>query len=186
MKKNYLIVLISLVLMGCASQSNSSIVQKFVNSYNEKDSIHTFGLLHKEFTELWENEIVIKSKLDYTDNYSWGKVMNDKEYIEIVNVEQNKVKTISTYYSDRDKLLEVSPYKSKRIYEIKNKKIYKITGLKYDGYDDYDEPRRENYNTFFYWLSENYGLSISDFPFNKEGAEKLKQFIYEYKKDKQL
>ena len=179
----YLLILSSFLLLDCNTQSNDKIVSEFIQSYNNKDSLKTFNLLHKDFTELWENNTVIPNKTDYTKNYAWGKVMNDLEEIKIVKTDSNFVETISTYYSDRDKILGINPYKSKRTYEIKHGKIIQIVGGEFDEYKEYDEPRREQYQVFFDWLSKNYNLEASDFPFDKNGAEKLKKILIEYKKN---
>lgn len=181
MKKPYLLILSCFIFLGCISQSNDQVVIEFIKSYNDKDSLKTFDLLHKNFIELWEKDTVINNKTNYSKNYSWGKVMNDFEVIEIIITDSNHVETISTYYSDRDKLLNISPYKSKRVYEMNNGKIVKIVGGEFDGYFKYDEPRREQYQVFFRWLSEHYDMEPSDFSFDKNGAEKLKEKIIEYK-----
>ncbi len=182
MKKLYLLIISCFFFLGCISQNNVELVNEFIQSYNKKDSIKTFNLLHQDFSELWGNEITIISKKDFRYNYSWGKVMNDMEEIVIIKTEQNFVETISTYYSDRDKLLGIPPYKSKRIYKIKDHKIIKIIGGKFEGYNEYDQARRKQYEVFFEWLSKNYGLKPSDFPFDKKGAEKLISIINKYNK----
>ncbi len=184
MKKTYLLIFSYFLFIGCNSQSNVQVVNEFIKLYNDKDSLKTFDILHKNFVELWEKDTVINNKTNYSKNYSWGKVMNDLEVIEIIKIDSNFVETISTYYSDRDKILDISPYKSKRVYEIKNGKIIKIIGGEFDGYLEYDEPRRKQYQAFFKWLSENYDLEPSDFTFDKNGAEKLKERIIQYKKTK--
>lgn len=183
MKKIYLLIFSCFLFLRCNSQNNIQVVNEFIKSYNNKDSIMTFNLLHENFIELWEKDTVIRNKTDYSKNYSWGKVMNDIEVVEIIKTDSSFVETISTYYSKRDKLLGISPYKSKRVYKISNGKIIKIIGGEFDGYLEYDKPRREQYQVFFKWLSKNYDLEPSDFPFDKNGAEKLKEKIIEYKKN---
>ena len=183
MKKTYLLIFSCFLFLGCNSQSNDQVVNEFIKSYNDKDSLKTFDLLHKDFVELWEKDTVINNKIDYSKNYSWGKVMNDFAEIQIIKTDSNFVETISTYYSDRDKLLRISPYKSKRVYEIENGKIIKIVEGEFDGYFKYDDPRREQYQFFFKWLSENYNLNPYEFPFDKNGAERLKEKIIEFKKN---
>ncbi|GEM_PF-2510744 len=180
MKKTYLLIFSCFLFFGSNSQTNHQLVNEFIESYNDKDSLRTFNLLHDDFIELWEKDTVINNKTDYSKNYAWGKVMNDLEVIEIIKMDSNFVETISTYYSDRDRLLDISPYKSKRVYELKNGKILKVTGGKFDGYEEYDSPRREKYAAFFTWLSKNHNLEPSDFAFDKNGAEKLKKKIIEY------
>jgi hypothetical protein len=182
MKKTYLLILSCFLFFACKSQSNIQIVNEFIQSYNDKDSLKTFNSLHKDFIELWEKDTVINSKLDYCKNYSWGKIMNDSEKIQITNNNANSVVTISTYYSDRDKLMGINPYKSKRIYEISDGKISRITGGEFSDYQKYDKPRREKYQRFTEWLTKNYELELSDFSFDKKGAEKLRKILLEYKR----
>lgn len=168
------------------TKSNTGIVEHFINSYNKKDSTSTFKVLHPEFKEYWYYQPIIHSKKKYARNYSWGKQMNDFEEIKIIRDVQDTLEVISTYYSDRDKMLNVSPYKSKKIYVLKDYKIFKIIGQKFEGYEEYDTPRRETYDKFFNWLSEKYNQDASDFFFSKNGAKKLKKKIIEYKKESNI
>lgn len=180
MKKTYLLIITCLFTFVCNSQNNTQVVSDFIKSYNEKDSLKTFSLLHKDFVELWEKDTVINNKTAYSKNYSWGKVMNDANEIEIVKTSSDFVEAICTYTSDRDNLLGVAPYKSKRVYQLKNGKIFKIIGGEFNSYNEYDKPRREKYQLFFKWLSKNYNLNPSSFPFDKNGAERLKKILIEY------
>ena len=183
MKKTCLVILACFLFLDGHSQNNEQVVNEFIKAYNDKDSLKTFGLLHNDFVELWEKDTAIYSKNDYSENYAWGTVMNDFEEIQINKADSNIVETIYTYYSDRDKLLGVGPFKSKRVYDIRNGQIVKIVGGEFDGYLEYHEPRREQYEVFFKWVSEHHKLNPSDFSFDKNGAEKLKELIIEYKKN---
>ena len=183
MKKSYLIILSLFSFLSCYSQNNVKVVNEFIEFYNNKDSLKTLNILHKDFVELWKKDTVIQNKTSYSKHYSWGKVMHDLEEIKVIKTDSNFIETISTYYSDRDKLLKISPYKSKRIYEIKDRKIIKIVGGEFDGYKAYEKPRRAQYALFFKWLSNNHNLNPSDFPFNKNGAEELKSLLIAYLKN---
>ena len=183
MKQAYLFLFCFLFFIGCRSQNNVQIINEFIQSYNNKDSIKTFNLLCKDFIELWEKDTVINTKMDYFKNFNYGKVMNDSEEIEVTKTDANFVETISTYYSARDKLLEIKPFKSKRIYEISEGEIIKIIGEEFDGYEEYEKSRKQKYQVFFKWLSENYGLGPADFPFDKTGAEELKKLLIEYQRN---
>lgn len=183
MKKTYVLLLSVVFLLSCSTQRNVRIVNKFIKAYNSKDDAKTLGLLHQDFAELWERDTVIQSKTQYAQHYAWGKVMNDREEIKVLKQgSKNQVATLSTYYCDRDRLLGITPYKSKRVYEIRRGKIRKIVGGKFHGYDRYDQPRREQYKVFFKWLLKNYDLYPADLPFDKKGAEQLKEILLEYKK----
>ena len=172
------------MFISCNGQDKKSIVVNFIDAYNKKDSITTFKYLHKDFAEFYENETVIASKADYSNNYAWGKVMKDRVEFEIIKIEDAEVETMSIYYSDRDSLLGVSPYKSIRKYFIKNGQIIKIVESKLPKHEEYNNLRSEKYNKFFTWLKSKYKLTISDFSFDKKGAEKLKEKILEYSNTK--
>jgi hypothetical protein len=185
MKKTFLIIILNSILCySCNAQNEKSIVENFIKAYNIKDSIKTFKYLHKDFVELFEKDTAIVNKLGYSKNYAWGKVMNDRMEFEIIKVEGNEIETMTTYYSDRDSLLNVSPYKSIRTYFIKDEQIVKVIENKFSDYEKYDNPRREKYNDFFNWLYKEHKLNINDFKFDKNGAEKLKKILIKYSKIK--
>lgn len=165
------------------AQSNEQVVREFVQAYKDKDALRTFDLLHQDFVQLWKNDTVIYSKNDFRNNFAWGEVMQDFERIEIIKSDDRFVETLSTYYCDRDKLLGIKPFKSKRIFEIRQGQIVKIRGEEFDGYAQYDQPRRVKFEKFFAWLAESHELKPIDFPFDKNGAEKLKEKIREYTKN---
>lgn len=101
-KNDWFIVALALcfILSNCNSHSSSETVHAFIRSYNAKDSINTFKYLDENFVELWERDTVIASKADFSQNYTWGKAMRDKEIIIIVKADHNHVETISEYYSE--------------------------------------------------------------------------------------
>ncbi len=181
-KSNLTIILLSILCFGCNAQNEIHTLESFIKNYNQKDSLSTLKYLHENFVELFEKDTSIANKTAYSNNYAWGKVMNDRMEFEIIKVDNTIIKTMSTYYSDRDSLLNISPYKSIRTYFIKNNQIIKIIENKFSGYDEYDNPRRKKYNIFFNWLSEEYDLTITDFSFDKNGAEGLKKMLLEYLK----
>lgn len=160
--------------------ANFKVVKNFIEAYNAKDSVATFKLLHKDFVELYDKKVAIKSKTDYANNYAWGNVMNDKMEYLLVLADEMDIEIISTYHCDRDRLLGVSPYKSIRTFTILDGQILNIKESKLSGFEDCNTKRSEKYQLFFNWLSDTYNLTPLDFKFNKSGAEKLKKAILEY------
>jgi len=185
MKNTYILLLSLCSFLYCKSQTTTKIVDTFITSYNSKDSIVTSQILHKDFVELWKKDTVINGPTNYFKHYAWGKVMHDKEEIKIIQADSNSVITRSTYYSDRDRLLNISPYKSQRTYTIKDHKIIKIVGQGFQGYKAYDQPRRKKYDRFFSWLKQHHNLTTFDFPFDAKGAVKLKKTLLDYTKNGQ-
>ncbi|MCK8521469.1 hypothetical protein M0D21_07815 [Aquimarina sp. D1M17] len=186
MKNILLVIILTFIFcLNCNAQNHKTVVSNFIEAYNKKDSITTFKYLHKNFVEHFEliSDTAIASKSDYSNNYAWGKVMNDRMEFELLQTDDNWVETMSTYYSDRDSLLDVSPYKSIRKYIIVDGQILKIIESKFSGYNKYDNPRRDKYNKFFEWLLKKHGLTISDFEYDQKGAEKLKKILLEYSKE---
>ncbi len=183
MRKLHLsLFLISILFYNANAQKGEAIVENFIDAYNTKDSITAFNYLHKDFVELFEKDTAIASKSAYGNNYAWGIIMHDRMSFEITEVRSNEIETMSTYYSDRDSLLKVEPFKSIRTYFLKNDQIVKVVETKFSGYENYDAPRREKYSTFFSWLSKEHNLSIGNFAYNKNGAEKLRKILLVYSK----
>ncbi|WP_299101549.1 hypothetical protein [uncultured Winogradskyella sp.] len=162
--------------------SASVIVKDFISAYNKKDSIATFQLLHKDFAEYFNKDKTISSKTNYASNYAWGNVMNDKMNYIIVLVDDSEIEVLSTYHCDRDRLLNVTPYKSIRRFEIKDSKIYRIYESEIPDFETEYQERQQSYQLFFKWASEHHNLNIMDFKFNHSAAKKLKQTIIEYDK----
>jgi len=183
MKKLHLtLFLIFTLFYNVNAQNGKAIVENFIDAYNAKDSITAFNYLHNDFVELFEKDTAIASKSDYGDNYAWGIVMHDRMSFEITEARENEIEIMSTYYSDRDSLLKVEPFKSLKTYFLKDGLIIKVVESKFSGYEKYDAPRREKYKEFFSWLSKEHNLSIANFAYDKNGAEKLRKILLEYSK----
>jgi len=181
MKTIYFTVIFCLFFLFSNSQNeNSKIVQDFIEHFNKKDSIATLNTLHKNFTEYWNTLKVYENKSDYSNYYSWSKVMQDFEEIEIVSNTKNKIVVNSIYYSDLDKLLGKMPYKSKKTFIISKGKILKIISSKNKGYDSYQNKRRSAYIKFKNWLSRNHDLKRNDFKMNRKDALKMRKIVFEY------
>jgi len=164
--------------INCNSQENTQIVNTFFQSYNDKDSITHFNCLHQDYVQTWESEqITIKSKISYADNYSWGATMIDKEEFEIIGSTDSTIVISSVYYCLRDKFLNLGPYKCIKTFYIREGKIVQIDEKRTKSYEKHMKPRNEAYDFFF----ESVGRRRTDFPFNKLGAEALKKLLQNYK-----
>ena len=178
--------ILALVILSLASsvsgiaQQEERIVKKFIKNYNEKDSLAFFNLMHEDFQEYFESFVAIRSKKGYAENYAWGKIMNDRLEYEIINIKEGSVEIMSTYFSDRDKLLKIPPFKSIRTYYVSDEKVIKIVEIEFEGYQEYNDPRNQKFEAFFEWVTQKYHISAMSIKFDKEGAIKLKKLIKEY------
>ena len=181
MKTTYLALVFCFFLSFSDSQNkNVELVESFVKNFNNKDSIATLNLLHKNFGEYWNTLAISENKKEYSQYYSWSTIMQDYEEIEIVSATGKKVVVNSTYYSDLDKLLDKMPYKCKRTFLISNGKITKIINSKNKGYDLYQNKRKSAYIKFKNWLSKTHKLKRQDFEMNYEDALKMRNIVMEY------
>jgi len=181
MKTSYLAIAFCFFLSTSNSQDkNTEIVKAFIENFNKKDSIATLNNLHKNFSEYWQSSIINQNKKEYSNHYSWGKVMQDFEEIEIISVKGEQVVVNSTYYSDLDKLLGKLPYKCKKTYVISNGKILKIISTKSKGYDYYQNKRKSAFIKFKNWLSRTHKLKRNNFKMNNKDAVKMKKIVLGY------
>jgi len=166
-----------ILLNSCQEDTNDVVVRTFIEAYNAKDSVRVMGMLHEDFTELFEKDTSILNKNTYANHYSWGKEMDDRVEFDIIGTNSDTVKVKSKYYCQRDKLLKLGPYVSERAYVVRDGQIVQII----EHHDDqFYEPRNETYQAFSNWLQLNKNGSFSDFPFNHDGAVKLKAVLKEY------
>lgn len=181
MKTAYLALVFCFFLSFSNSQNkNVAIVEDYIKSFNNKDSIPTLNLIHKSFGEYWNTLTVTKSKREYSNYYAWSNIMQDYEEVEVVSATGKKVVVNSTYYSDLDKLLGKMPYKCKKTFIVSNGKILKIISAKNKGYDLYQNKRKSAYIKFKNWLSKTHKLKRRDFKMNQEDALKMKNIVMEY------
>lgn len=163
----------------CLAEEYKSVLNNFINSYSSKDKNKLLGVLHKDFTQYFRDDITINSKSEYLNNYSHGKVINDYYEIDIVLEASNLIVVKSKYYSDNDSILKVGPYTSILKFYFKNNQIIKIVEND-ELFINENKFIYERYQEFFEWVKAKHNLRISDFPFSKEGAEKLKPLLVEF------
>ncbi|MEZ5472633.1 MAG: hypothetical protein R3E90_12750 [Marinicella sp.] len=180
MIKFFLILIIFLFPFIAESQNSAVLVEEFVQANNNRDKDKVHELLHEDFQQLYDKQVTIESKKDYMNHYEWGIVMNDLLKIEIIAQQENKIVAKAKYFSDRDRLLKLGPYKSINVYVLKNNQIISIIdkGLQTD--TSKEQSRLKAYELFREWMKEKYNLSFSDFTFDQEGANKLKKVLTEY------
>lgn len=156
-------------------------VESFFQTYNTKDSLAHFDCLHQDFTQTWEgDQISIPSKKDYADNYSWGHVMEDHEDYKITSTTESSVIVSSEYYSFRDSILDLGPFKCTKTFLFEDGKIIQIDEQGIEDSEAYHESRSQIYDRFFQFARHFHDLGVEDFPFSRDGAILLKGVLEDY------
>jgi len=163
-----------------AQEESTEIVKNYIENFNKKDSIATLNSLHKRFEELWQNSVINESKKEYAKQFTWSRVMNEYEEIEIISATPKSVVVNSVYFSDLDRSLGKMPYKCKKKFIISKGKIIKIISLKNKGYDLYQSKRKRAYVSFKNWLYKKHRLRRNSFKMNHKDAKKMKSIVYQY------
>ena len=105
-------------------------------------------LIHKDFAEILENALNYSSQFGFLGIFSNGTIVPDKETIEVINKfgDKSKVKFFISHYGEHSKKVpEIENILSQNNinYEVK---IYHGENQHFDGWVDYGNYEKQNYN----------------------------------------
>lgn len=164
------------IIISCnhlVAQNSASIIEKYIDLYNKKDSLGLNKLLDEDYKGYWEHKVVIKNKEEFFTNFfSVDNALNTFETIKITHTSNDSVVFINTYNSDYIQALAIEPYISEKVFYLKEGKISKTVERIPEEYKAYNASRTKP-SPFKVWLRENYCMSPTLFYQNRNDARFL-------------